>query len=965
MSTRNRRNLLHISSVALVTFILATIIVNMTPNAVVGQDSGNATSTPDFIQDDSPTKMATITICVENLETGEVSCEKTMEPVPEEFGLPSAVSGASSGGTPSVSLSLRKKSLIVGDTTTLTITGQNLLTAPTYSLRVSPLRRNVRTGSGECSSQTSMRIYTYGYLEGYSKFSKTITLRACSAGTEIIKGELIRHDPGNGPEGNTTVVANTFIIVTIAAAPSTPAPTATPTRAPTSTATPAPTATSTPKPTTTPTSRATPTTKPTTTRTPTAAIPKTPAAPTDVRGHWDVNLTPGRRSGHDQYGYHSRSIGAVSDNTFDYENVTYTVEFFKWDDSRNEISLKLDKCLKPSAFSSLRVGEATFDKIGYATYSDSRCERNSSEAQKFDFKTTANPLPLGNTVRVTLLLKLPDPFVIVADTEFPSAEDYVSLTVPDIATTYQWQQWSNGKWTNLGSKTTSPRKRVTSDEAGTRKFRVVANPGTSSSFESPAIYVTWDIWDVALALVTSISAYVATSTDYAAAQTALLKCVNVGRATTVRYASFDDVLADYAGTTKERMEEDGTCETQANKMFDTYERVTKSALARFNTSASEYFLFLESPEGSYFKNDMGDADELRILAAYASAPLPSPGSLKPPFYESTPPHDGAIDPTAPAPSVILGEGLKCLPKGMVGKDLTLANKLRVLNCLVFSTPHDFWVEQVSTSTPSSTSIRNHPRYVDWLEAADWSCTWSPDGPMPACWKHDFAYNGLQRFAGIADEDAWGSELDATWNPFNKALADLRFKADVLKYGCQNPSNIAKVSVCPRERKWLGDKYFWGVAEYNDKNWPVTSADLRGFSTTSEELMRREHDLRYERFEICSEIVFPEIENMRVVPNGKSVTLAWDFKPGCAVGLSDIKLDATWHIKDPRRRIPYTTHNNSDCTVKKNRISCLYDFGQHQSNEIIRHVNISIIPQIREYGGHSYANHRFYVGHTLP
>ena len=955
----------------------------MTPNAVIGQEDGNATpsvvdtTTPDASPENAPIATTTSEICSEDLDTGKLICIEEVvpagvieliEPGPDADSISGAQARSQScqreENTSIVTCSevfsfLNIESPVeVPNNAPFSLRGLYLNVSDDYHMKVSKPSGSTAIGFyGSCRYNFSRTIKAPKPSNGRQfAYTHNFTVTTCAAADTVITAQLMK----NGR----TIKTISWTLTTIAAPTTTPEPTSTAT----------PRATLTPKPTATPTSRATPT--PTSTATPratatpkpttTPAIPETPNAPPDVRGHWDINIAPGRRSGHDQYGYQSRSIGAVSDNTFDYENVTYTVAFFKWDDSQNEIRLKLDKCLKPSAFSSLQIGDTTFDKIDHATYSDSRCERNSSRAQEFEFKTSANPLPLGNTIRVTLLLKLPDPFVITADTELPSAEDYVSLTVPDIATTYQWQQWSNSKWTDLGSKTTSPRKRVTSDKAEARKFRVVANPGTSSSFESPAIYVTWDAWDVALALVTSVSAYVATSTDYAAAQTALLKCVNVGRATAVRYASFDDVLADYAGTTKERMEEDGTCETQANRMFDTYERVTKSALARFNTSASEYFLFLESPEGSYFKNDMGNADELRILAAYASAPLPSPGALQPPFYASTPPHDGIVDPTSPATAVQMGSGLKCLPDRMVGKDLTTDNKLRVLNCLVFSTPHTFWVEQTSTSTPTSASIRNHSRYYDWLKSDDWSCTKSPDGPMPACWKHDFAFNGLQRFEGEADEDDWGDELDITWNPFNKALADLRFKADILKYGCQNSARGDSVKwACSFSRETMANVYLFFVAKQNHKNWPVISADMRGFSDNPDKLKPREHELRYEKFEICSEPVFPEMENMRIVPNGKSVKLSWNFKPGCAVGLSDVKLDMTWHIKDPRKRIPYTTHNDGNCIVNKNRISCSDDFNRRRSNEFIQHVNISIIPRFREYGGHSYANYRFYVGHTLP
>ena len=46
----------------------------------------------------------------------------------------------------------------------------------------------------------------------------------------------------------------------------------------------------------------------------------------------------------------------------------------------------------------------------------------------------------------------------------------------------------------------------------------------------------------------------------------------------------------------------------------------------------------------------------------------------------------------PPVSVQQGTGLDCLPRGVDGARLTLRNKLLVLNCLVFDTPHSFWVK---------------------------------------------------------------------------------------------------------------------------------------------------------------------------------------------------------------------------------------------------------------------------------
>ena len=95
--------------------------------------------------------------------------------------------------------------------------------------------------------------------------------------------------------------------------------------------------------------------------------------------------------------------------------------------------------------------------------------------------------------------------------------------------------------------------------------------------------------------------------------------------------------------------------------------------------------------------------------------------------------------------------LACLPEGVDGTRLSLGNKLVVLNCLVFSTPHDFWVRGDRPSREAEqlrSEIDDSNGRFAWLKRGDWSCTKAPDGPVPSCLKHDVAYGSLQ--SGCAD-----------------------------------------------------------------------------------------------------------------------------------------------------------------------------------------------------------------------
>ena len=67
---------------------------------------------------------------------------------------------------------------------------------------------------------------------------------------------------------------------------------------------------------------------------------------------------------------------------------------------------------------------------------------------------------------------------IGVDLQSPFVGQAVTMTVSTTgssgtASSYQWQEWSSGAWTDLGATTTSATRDVSSATWGTRKFRVV------------------------------------------------------------------------------------------------------------------------------------------------------------------------------------------------------------------------------------------------------------------------------------------------------------------------------------------------------------------------------------------------------------------------------------------------------------------------------------------------------------
>ena len=529
------------------------------------------------------------------------------------------------------------------------------------------------------------------------------------------------------------------------------------------------------------------------------------------------------------------------------------------------------------------------------------------------------------------------------------------------------QQATSSGWTDLEATTTSATKDVWSATRGTRKYRVVASHAVVATAESAPVYVTWDEWDIVAEMIGELSAAVATSTAYTTAQDALLTCMSATSSTStdpgpkspsdsraptrppaVTFATFDDLLASYTGDVKARMEAGGDCAATSTTMFSTNESVARAELARLKAANAEYAAWLATPQGELFEANLGDPDELKFVS-YLGATTFEPGEFTAPLY--IPSDDGGRD-TRDGPDEeelpVVGTGLDCLPQTVSnGADLTLTNKLVVLNCLVFSTPHEFWVQGGERSRDADRlkdAIDSRFGRFAWLDRGDWVCTKSPDGPLPSCLKHDVAYGGLQEFAGMdvntgltAPPD--GTELDEAWNPRNKSLADAKFKADISKWGCQDSAWNARLGVCLLTSHAMAEwPYYWGTARFNHKGWPVTARDLR-------------HIEGLDRFVVCREPVVPTVSRLTASLAGSTITATWTLEQGCVpTTLADVSFSVTWFAGS--HQLPTITSNISTCTARGNELTCSYEFDL-PPGESITEVSIYVVPMDREYGGEHY------------
>ena len=157
--------------------------------------------------------------------------------------------------------------------------------------------------------------------------------------------------------------------------------------------------------------------------------------------------------------------------------------------------------------------EDTSDTVSYSITTgngDGKFDIDSSTgeitvAELLDFETTSSyTLTIqasdgnGGTGTATVTITVTDVLEssINADVSDPWAGQTATITATTDAPagstlSYQWQEWSSGAWSNLGTASTTGQYSATSTTAGTKFFRVVVTPTTGSASESPPIAVQW------------------------------------------------------------------------------------------------------------------------------------------------------------------------------------------------------------------------------------------------------------------------------------------------------------------------------------------------------------------------------------------------------------------------------------------------------------------------------------------
>ena len=346
--------------------------------------------------------------------------------------------------------------------------------------------------------------------------------------------------------------------------------------------------------------------------------------------------------------------------------------------------------------------------------------------------------------------------IITASPANPDSGDATKRTAILTATadapsgvTYQWQQGNGSSWTNLGSPSTSANKTVSFTTRGTRKFRVVVGHTVVPSETSAPVYVTWDERAIVEELITALRTAVTADATYTAAQTTLLTCMNGGSGasgasstSTSSYLSFDDILSDYTGSTKTKMDQGGACSTQATAMFNAFQTLSSSNLATLKTTNTEYAALLETPQGRDFEVTLGASETVRQDASQLASVIALDDQVT-----------GAGGASGESSTTTTTHGFEnCLP---TSTNPSLTTKFSTLNCLQFEKPHSLWVT-LHGDQAKQTALKEDLDKYPWLQYDNLACSnillsilGVPivDVPDPAsglpCLKHDIPYASLR------------------------------------------------------------------------------------------------------------------------------------------------------------------------------------------------------------------------------
>lgn len=522
---------------------------------------------------------------------------------------------------------------------------------------------------------------------------------------------------------------------------------------------------------------------------------------------------------------------------------------------------------------------------------------------------------------------------------------------------YQFYQDTGSGYTAIGRATSSNTKTASFSTSGTRKFYVQVIPSTKSGLSrsiSNTVYVTWDGGTTLAALVGALDSAIIRDATFQKARKDLLDCMNgvqdgargiagqnatstpplppgggvSGQATT--FSSFGFLLGSYTGETRDKMEDDDECGVQADRVFNRVAEIAPAKLTTLKNNDATYADFLSTPIGQSMEGSLGSAAAAKNTAGLLAYP------------------SSTISGASGSSSTTSGWG--CVPST---EPNTLDEKLKVLDCLIFKTPHSFWLNKDGNEK----EFKLH----SWLGVGDWKCTFPGyQGPVSSCLKHDVSFGSLQKFAGINPNNIPGglengAELDEAWNPRNKSLADSKLYADIMRYGCELEGIAERYTVCKKPRELIANYFFTGVAFLGHRGWPVTEEDVAHIGGYKHTLDAESTEYSY----FACHGLLPTTSNVNVThTHGRGFSINWtNSLDSCIPGIT---------IKDSQTciRVYYSGRNFKGCKSKTSGTptSAFISLGYALNRQYIDYIEVEsrLYPHRHKYGKNYYSTLHYVV-----
>ena len=194
--------------------------------------------------------------------------------------------------------------------------------------------------------------------------------------------------------------------------------------------------------------------------------------------------------------------------------------------------------------------------------------------------------------------------------------------------------------------------------------------------------------DLAIEMIEKLHTAVESASSYETKLAALAQCLSdsttaaetkpdtpTTAATITPSSSFDDIMNNYSGDIKSKIESGGVCASDSTEFFTTLQNLSNQELAKLKDDDTEYAALLSTAYGQAFEADVGNPDIIKLYVHLMSDEADSSESSE----------DGISAASVVSPTTVPRSGTNCLlPTESAPTEDDISGKLDVLNCIIFT-----------------------------------------------------------------------------------------------------------------------------------------------------------------------------------------------------------------------------------------------------------------------------------------